>query len=287
MLEASIIVIGDELLGGYVVDRNSPWLAERLQVHGVPLSRVHVVPDTAEAIDEALSAELARPRPRLVLTSGGIGSTPDDVTYEAVAVSLGRPLVEDTSIGARIDAALDWTAEQGLEVTERFAWHLKRMARIPDGSVLLHREQAWAPGVAVEVDGGIDAGGATIVVLPGVPSELRAIVTEVVEPRMLAGRNPHPAVVELQHGFPESALNLAFEAVLERHPDVKLGSYPGQPMLVRLTGPAGAVEQASAQMRAALAELEASPTGARLSAAWRRRQGTADDAPGRGEEPGT
>jgi molybdenum cofactor synthesis domain-containing protein len=146
VLEASILVIGDELLGGYVPDRNSPWLATRLRAHGVPLNRVHVVPDDAGAIDEALTAELARARPRLIVTSGGIGSTPDDLTYEAVAASLGRELVEDPTIGARIDAALAWTREQGMEVTDRFAWHLRRMARIPRGAACCSASRAGHRG---------------------------------------------------------------------------------------------------------------------------------------------
>lgn len=278
MLEASILVIGDELLGGYVTDANSPWLARRLRAHGVPLTRVHVVPDDAAAIDEALTAELARSRPRVILTSGGIGSTPDDLTYEAVAASLGRDLVEDATIGERIDGALAWTRAQGLEVTDRYAWHLRRMARIPAGSRLLLRDQGWAPGVAVDVGGGALAGGATVVVLPGVPSEFRAIVAEVVEPQLLAGRNRPPTVVELDHPFPESALNLVFERVLAEHPEVKLGSYPGRRMLVRLSGPAPAVEAAAELVATEIAALEASPGGARLASAWSGRRGdTADD----------
>ena len=272
MLEASLVVIGDEILGGYVTDTNSPWLADRLREHGVPLSRVHVVPDDADAIDEAVSAELARSRPRLVFTCGGIGSTPDDLTYEAIAASLGRELVEDPQIGERIQAALDWTREQGLEVDDDFAWHLGRMARIPAGSRLLWREGGWAPGVAVDVDGGVDDEGASIVVLPGVPSEFQAIVGQVVEPRLLAGRNPVPTVVELEHDFPESALNLTFVEVQRRYPDVKLGSYPGSPMLVRLVGERAQVEGAAALVRAALDGLVASDGGARLRAAWQRRR---------------
>jgi nicotinamide-nucleotide amidase len=278
VLEASIVVIGDEILGGYVTDTNSPWLAGRLRNHGVPLTRVHVVPDEADAIDEAIQAELARSRPRVVLTSGGIGSTPDDLTYEAVAASLGRELVENATIGARIDGALEWTREQGLEVTERFDWHLRRMARIPTGSHLLFRAQGWAPGVAVDVDGGChEHGGATVVVLPGVPSEFRAIVSEVVEPHLFADRNAVPAVVEIEHRFPESALNLTFEQVLEAHPTVKLGSYPGRRMIVRLSGPEDAVEAAAASVRGAIASLEASPGGARLAEAWSRRRGDVGD----------
>jgi molybdenum cofactor synthesis domain-containing protein len=280
VLEASIVVIGDEILGGYVLDRNSSWLAGRLAAHGIPLTRVHVVPDEPEAIDEALSTELARSRPRLVVTSGGIGSTPDDLTYEAVAASLGRDLVLDEAIGERIDGALAWTAAQGLEVSDAFAWHLRRMARIPEGGRLLRRERGWAPGVAVDVDGGSDdPAGATVLILPGVPSEFRAIVEQVVEPQLLAGRNPVPTVVEITHDFPESALNLTFVDVLERFPDVKLGSYPGAPMLVRLVGPDGEVASAAEVVRDAIHDLESSPAGARLAAAWSDRTTVEEEGP--------
>ncbi|MTV26485.1 competence/damage-inducible protein A [Nitriliruptoraceae bacterium ZYF776] len=278
VLEASVIVIGDEILGGYVTDTNSPWLADRLRAHGVPLTRIHVVPDELPAIDEALSAELARSRPRLILTSGGIGSTPDDVTYEAVAASLGRDLVEDATIGARIDGALDWTAEQGVEVDDGFAWHLKRMARIPADSRLLSGHAGWAPGVAIDVDGGCDVdGGATIVVLPGVPREFRLLVSGALEPQLLAGRNDVPAVAEIEHAFPESALNLTFAALGEQHPDVKLGSYPGRPMLVRLSGAADEVAAAEAFVRGRIEDLAATPGGRKLQEAWSARHAAADE----------
>jgi molybdenum cofactor synthesis domain-containing protein len=280
VLEASIVVIGDELLGGYVVDRNSPWLARRLGDHGIPLTRVHVVPDEPAAIDEALQTELARSRPRLIVTSGGIGSTPDDLTYEAVAASLGRDLEVEPTIASRLEGALDWTRAQGIEVTDRFAWHLHRMARVPAGGRLLRREHGWAPGIAVDVDGGCTREeGATVVILPGVPSEFRDIVEQVVEPDLLVGRNEVPDVVEIEHRFPESALNLTFADVVERFGEVKLGSYPGRPMLVRLVGPSEAVAAAAAEVRRAVAELEASPAGARLAAAWAGRTDVEEEGP--------
>ncbi len=274
-----MIVVGDEILGGYVVDTNSPVAARTLREHGVPLSRVHVVADELADIDEALSAELARSRPRLILTSGGIGSTPDDLTYEAVAASLGRPLVEEPTIGERIEGALEWTRAQGLEVTEEFAWHLGRMARVPEGSHLLARDGGWAPGIAVDVDGGLDAGGVTVVVLPGVPSEFASLLREAVVPGLVAGRNVRPYVRELTHGYPESALNLTFADVLARHPEVKLGSYPGDPMLVRLTGPVDAVEEAADRIQGAITALDRSPAGGRLAAAWRRGPATSPKEP--------
>ncbi|MEY3019305.1 MAG: hypothetical protein RLZZ272_289 [Actinomycetota bacterium] len=275
MLRASMLVIGDEILGGFVTDTNSPWCADRLRAHGVPLDRVSVVPDEHAAIGEALAAELARERPRVVVTSGGIGSTPDDLTYEAVARALGREVVEDASIVRELSRAVAWSEERGLGMSEEAVWHLNRMARIPAGSRLLRRESGWTPAVCVDVDGGSDGGGVTVVVLPGVPREFRALIGEVVEPELLAGRNTIPAVVELTHGFPESVLNLTFVELAARHPDVKLGSYPGRPMIVRLTGAREEVEAAAAFVRGALEALEGGPGGAEVAADWQHR-GTDD-----------
>jgi len=264
VLAASMLVIGDEILGGFVTDTNSPWLADRLRPHGVPLERIHVVPDESDAIAEALHAELARPRPRVIVTSGGIGSTPDDITYESVAAALGRELVEDPTLAAAMQGIVERTRGKGFAVNDVFIDQVLRMARIPAGSRLMPREGGWTPAVCVDVDGGADApdgGGATVVILPGVPSEFRAMLGDAVEPALLAGHNPVAHVVELTHAFSESLLNEAFLALGVEFPDVKLGSYPGSPMIVRLTGPSDAVEGAATLVRDALADLESQSAG--------------------------
>jgi len=267
-----MLVIGDEILGGYVEDANSTCLARHLQSRGVPLDRIHTIPDDFTAIDEALTTELGRERPRLIITSGGVGSTPDDVTFEAIAASLGLDLVEDPVIADRVETALGWQAEQGLDVTDAFRWHMLRMARVPEGSRLMGQDHGWVPGVRIDIDGGVDAdGGATVVILPGVPSEFRRILDDLVGPELVDGRNPQPGVAEIEHGLPESALNLTFAALQERHPAVRLGSYPGTPMLVRLSGPPDEVEEAAAFVRAELDAILATEGGARLAAAWTRR----------------
>jgi len=271
VLAASMLVIGDEILGGFVTDTNSPWLADRLRGHGVPLERIHVIPDDADAIATALHAELARARPRVIVTSGGIGSTPDDITYEAVAAALGRELVEEETLAAAMRGIVARTREAGFVTSDAFAWHVLRMARIPAGSRLMAREGGWTPAVCVDVDGGADAAdgrGATVVVLPGVPSEFRALLGEAVEPALIAERNAVPHVVELMHGLPESLLNEAFIELGERLPDVKLGSYPGRPMIVRLTGTHDEAEAAATFVRAAIDALEADPAAARLPRRW-------------------
>jgi molybdenum cofactor synthesis domain-containing protein len=276
VLEASILVIGDEILGGFVQDTNSGWLAQRLMQHGIPLSRVHTIPDEHGAIDEALQLELGRSRPRLVVTTGGIGSTPDDLTYEAIARSLGLDLVEEPTMCGRIDGALAWHAEQGVDVTDEFARHMRRMAMVPESATLLEHD-GWAPALRIDLDGGVDASsGATIVVLPGVPDQTRRIVDQVVEPRLMAGRNDAIEVRELTHGFPESALNLVFAELVERFPAVKLGSYPGHPMTVRLSGSPEVVEPAFGWLREQVHELQDSPAGRRLADAWAVRSGGRD-----------
>lgn len=271
VLTASIIVIGDEILGGFVQDTNSGWVARRLTDHGVDLLRIETVPDDLEAIDRALTRALDRPRPHLVFTTGGIGSTPDDLTYEAVAASLGRGLTLADELAARIDGALTWTQSQGIDVDDQFADQMMRMARIPEGADLLRASGSWAPGVRVDVDGGVEGGGATIVILPGVPGQLEQIVTGVIEPDLLAGRGREQEVVEVTHGFPESAMNACFLRLAEDHPQVKVGSYPGWPMIVRLRGEPGTVRAAADDVETYVRELEADPAGARLREAWERR----------------
>lgn len=271
-LRASVVVIGDEILGGFVQDTNSGWIAQRLTALGIPLDRVVTVPDTFEAVDEALAGELARERPRVVVTSGGIGSTPDDITLEAVARHLGDELVVEPAIDARITQALEWTARQGVTMTEGHERSMRRMARVPSRAHLLPGAGGVAPGVAVDVDGGAATdGGATIVVLPGVPGELRRIMGEGVEPALLAGRGRPLTVVEIAHGYPESALNPVLDRIVEEYPDVHLGSYPAAVCVIRLKGAADRVEEAAELVRAFLADLDRDAGAVRVRERWRRR----------------
>lgn len=272
MLRASVIVVGDEILDGYVEDTNSRWLARRLREAGVALRRIVTVPDEVDVVAGAVRGELERARPRLVITTGGIGSTPDDVTYEAVAVALDRELVAHPLLSERVEGALTWTGSHGVEVDGEMRHHMHRMARVPAGATLLAEETRWSPGVRVDVDGGVDApAGATLAVLPGVPGQLRDIYREAVHPRLVAGRGEPPAVAEVTHGFPESALNPCFAALVEHYPELKVGSYPGVPMMVRLRGRAGDVAAARAELERYLSDLEGDPAGARLRRGWMAR----------------
>lgn len=264
---ASILVIGDEILDGHTRDTNSGWLAGVLSELGVWLDRIITVPDDAEAIAEALRTELGRGRPRLLVSSGGIGSTPDDLTMDAMAAFLGvgvttHPELESEIVGWAERARLD-----GVQITAPQEAAMRRMARVPEGSYLLAKTEGMLPGVGIDLDGGVAGGGATIVILPGVPAEFRRIVDRSLRP-MLAGLGDPPYVEEVYHPYPESALTPLLVRLVADFPDLHVGSYPGGECVVRLKGPRDQVEAAAERVRAEVATLEAAEGARRMRERW-------------------
>jgi molybdenum cofactor synthesis domain-containing protein len=271
-LRVSILVIGDEILGGFVQDTNSGWLAGRMQKLGIPLDRVVTVPDECEAIAEALHTELARSRPRVVISSGGIGSTPDDLTFEAVAAALGQRLVVHPEIDARVGQAIEWTVRHGIAVSEAHEKSMRKMARVPEEAYLLAGAEGLVPGLAVDRDGGSGANaGATIVILPGVPSELQRITLSSVEPTMLAGRGIPQHVEELTHGYPESTLNPVLDRLVAEFPEVHVGSYPGRNCIVRVKGPRDQVRAAMRLVEGYVADLDRQASARAFKSRWQSR----------------
>ena len=267
-LRASLVVIADEILAGYVRDTNSGWLAGRLHALGIPLDRVSVVPDTVEAIVEALTAELGRDRPRVVFTSGGIGTTPDDRTMPAVARFLGVDLVTDPTIDRMVAGIVERLESHGQRVDRAQRKALAKLARVPEGASALTGADGGAPSARVDIDGGpLVDGGLAIIVLPGVPSQFRDLVTGL-EPTLLAGRGVVAHVEELQHPFPESLLTPLLEDLEQRVPDVRIGSYPGPLNTLRVQGDARAVTPVVAELRAEIDRLADDPHMRHLAERW-------------------
>lgn len=269
-MRASIVVIGDEILEGFVRDTNSGWLAERLHQLGIMLDRVVVVPDEVAAIVETLRAELSRSRPRLVFTSGGIGTTPDDRTMAAVATYLDVELVDEPTLLRMVDGIVARLTERGhgVDASQRAA--LAKLARVPHGAQALTGPDGTAPGVHIDLDGGIDAeGGATVVILPGVPQQFRDLVGQL-EPALLVGRGTPQHVVELRHPYPESVLTPTLEVLARQMPEVRIGSYPGMECVLRVQGRPDAVSRAVAELERVIGGLDADPHMRRLASAWQR-----------------
>jgi molybdopterin-biosynthesis enzyme MoeA-like protein len=265
---ASIVVIGDEILDGFVRDSNAGWLAQRLYALGIPLDRISIVPDQVSAIGEALTAELARDRPRVIFTSGGIGTTPDDRTMTAVAAFLGVGLVADPSLQAMVERIVTRLRDEGHDVDAVQRAALGKLARVPRGARPVTQGDGGPPSARVDLDGGPTDHGVALIVLPGVPSQFRALVRHL-EATMLAVLGTPDHTVELTHPYPESLLTPLLEELERRRPDVRIGSYPGRECVLRVHGAPDAVDEVVAELRSAIAALDDQPAMRRLAEHWR------------------
>jgi competence/damage-inducible protein CinA-like protein len=188
---AGIVVTGTEVLTGRVTDRNGPWLAEQLRQLGVDVGHVVLVGDRPDDMRGAL-AFLAGTGVTLVITSGGLGPTADDLTAQVVGEFQGRPSAVDPALEQRIAAIVErlmarrgWRADPGAT-----AAGVRKQAQVPVGATVLE-PVGTAPGLVVPPAEGRE--GPTVLVLPGPPSELQgmwpaAVAAEPVQ-RALAGRS--------------------------------------------------------------------------------------------------
>lgn len=200
MPSIGIVIIGNEILSGKVVDANSPYLCRELRAIGASVERILTIPDEVPVIASEirkLSAALD-----FVLTSGGIGPTHDDVTLEGVAAAFGVGLVRNEGIVDRLRRA------SRREPSES---ELK-MADVPAGSQLLDAGDLWFPLVVKE----------NVYVLPGIPDLLRRKFESARE--RFRGE---PFVLRRVHVRQrESDLAPALNALLQEFPELLLGSYP-------------------------------------------------------------
>ncbi|MEX2526412.1 MAG: CinA family nicotinamide mononucleotide deamidase-related protein [Gemmatimonadota bacterium] len=205
---AVIVAVGDELLLGRTVDTNSAWLGERLAELGLPLVGILTVPDEEEAIRDAFSSALQRAP--LVVVTGGLGPTPDDLTREVAADFAGLPLREDPELLAALERRFKARGYPELPPSNR------KTAQVPEGGVVLPNSKGTAPGLLISVGEGV------LVLLPGVPAEMKAIFQEELVPRLpdLFPRGLEPLAFRVipTTGIPESLLTDRIQALLPSIP---------------------------------------------------------------------
>ena len=234
MPASSVVAIGDELVGGFTLDSNSHWLAERLRLLGFPVKRMTAIRDRPHEIVEQLARELADPEVTHVFVSGGLGPTTDDRTFASVADALGRELVIWEETRARIERRVRRMHEAGLLESPELTEGNLRMARIPAGPAhVFKNKRGMAPGVVY------DAEGKKIFVLPGVPLEMKGIFTEELEPQFLSNGSA-ATVRELRFTFAvEARFYPLMKELEEKFPDVSVGSYPNyetKELVIRVLG---------------------------------------------------
>lgn len=206
-VRAGIVVTGTEVLSGKVRDANGPWLADRLFELGIDLAHVTICGDRPEDMEAQLRF-LADQGVHLIVTSGGLGPTADDLTGEIVARFQRRPLELDSSMEAKIAAILEPLMKrfQHLDRDAVLAANRKQ-AMIPRGATAID-PAGTAPGFVVPPQDG--AGGPTVVVMPGPPRELHAmwplaVGTEAFQ-AAVAGRPSYEERMLRLFGIPESEI---------------------------------------------------------------------------------
>jgi nicotinamide-nucleotide amidase len=176
---AGIVVTGTEVLTGRVTDRNGPWLSERLADLGVDVGYTTIVGDRPEDMDGALRF-MAERGMTIVVTSGGLGPTADDLTAEIVGSFQGRAMVLDEALCGRIAAIVAPLLKRFPNIDPAAIEEANRkQATIPDGARVLE-PVGTAPGLVVPpgAEGSASAPGPTVVVLPGPPRELQPMWTQ-------------------------------------------------------------------------------------------------------------
>lgn len=245
-MRASLVVVGNELLAGHTEDANGPYLARELREMGHRVVRITIVPDEIVEIVQAL--EDAADRAQLVFTCGGLGPTQDDVTVDAVAKYLHRPLTTPEEAKEQIRRIYRYGKEQGYLETDEVDEDAWRMAQIPKGGVVVRNDEGAAPGSVHTI--AESAGGGTVYVLPGPPAELRSVFGHIVE-RDLIPREEAQTTREVHLETFEAPVSSALEDFAADHPGVELGSYPQhgeKRVVVRLTGTREVVEAARADL---------------------------------------
>lgn len=229
---AAMLVIGDEILSGRTRDSNTHFLAGELTRIGIDLREARVVSDDQPAIVEAVNA--LRTRYTHVFTSGGIGPTHDDITADAIAAAFGA------RISHRADAMALLTAHYQSR-NMPFNEARQRMARIPDGAVLIDNPVSIAPGFSL----------GNVHVMAGVPTVFQAMAASVL-PNLTGGAPLLSQSLRVDRGEGDVAAPLG--ALAAAFPDLSIGSYPftqngahGTNLVVRGTDP-GRVDAAMTRL---------------------------------------
>jgi molybdenum cofactor synthesis domain-containing protein len=200
MPTASIVTIGNELVSGDVANSNGSWLAARLEALGFDVVMVAAVPDDEERVAAFVRSQAGEAD--VVLVTGGLGGTPDDITREAIAAGFEVPQEEQAEVARRLRSRFRGDPD-----------YVTRWAQLPRGSRALDNPLGGAPGFVL----------GNVYVLPGLPAEMEAMFETVAD--------------ELRTGTPigswrrtyrttESRIVTVLEAAGEQHPAVRVGSYP-------------------------------------------------------------
>ncbi|WP_144901563.1 competence/damage-inducible protein A [Halobellus captivus] len=227
-MNVAVVTVGDELLTGDTVNTNAAWLCGQLTARGVAVERVTTIPD--DVADIARVVNEYRAEHDAVIVTGGLGPTHDDVTMAGVAAAVGRNLEPH-------EEAREWLTGEGGYSAEGL---VDGTTELPARARMLPNTEGVAPGAVVE----------GIYVLPGVPSEMKAMFEGIADE--FHGTATFTTVVDVDE--PESELVDRLAEVQTRY-DVTVGSYPGESVRVKFTATDESVLEEAAAWLASRVDL--------------------------------
>jgi molybdenum cofactor synthesis domain-containing protein len=272
-VSVELFIIGNEILIGDIQDTNTNWLCKQINSLGGQVGRVTILRDVEEIIAKELQAALARDT-QVIITSGGLGPTADDLTLAAVARGVGVTTEIHAQARQMVRERYDELAAQGVLSQGGLNAPREKMACLPKGATPLYNSDGTAPGVMLHT------GKSTIISLPGVPSELQAIFSSSLQPFLKetfgGGISAmHTIAVECND---ESLMEPVLSRVTGDHPHIYIKSLAttiGTSREINITLTAVGSEQASLDhlLAAALRDLQSGLT----SLGFKHREKQGDD----------
>jgi nicotinamide-nucleotide amidase len=214
-----ILTIGNEILIGKTQDTNSYWMAKRIAKYGHRLKRITTIGDNLDEIASTLQEILDR-KPDIIITTGGLGPTFDDMTLKGIALGLDREIELNQHAFNSIKKAYDNATRRGILKLEGMTKERKKMAYLPQGSTPLPNTVGTAPGVKLEEK------GTSIFILPGVPAEMKSMFRNVITPFLKEKRGRFIEKGFIFTGIGESQIAPYITKLEQEYPKLWIKTHP-------------------------------------------------------------
>jgi len=204
--------IGTELIVGQIQDTNSHWIAQQILQFGGNLRRITIIPDDYEMIIQALDESIKR-LTDFIITTGGMGPTPDDLTVKAVAELVGSELVLHEPLFQH------FMEKRNIKKREDASEGMLKMATVPEGAKVFKNSVGWAPCIMVEKE------KSKIFILPGPPKEMKPLFNYAVKPFIVEQCKTNAVVQRILVNMYESEASPFLQQVMQEYPQTYLKGY--------------------------------------------------------------
>jgi molybdenum cofactor synthesis domain-containing protein len=218
-MNIEILAIGNEILIGKTQDTNSNWMAKRIAKFGHRLKRIITIGDNIDEIASTLKAILAR-TPDIIITTGGLGPTFDDMTLQGISKGLDRKLELNQHAYNSIRKAYEQANKRGILTLEGMTKEREKMAYLPQGAIPLPNTVGTAPGVKISERNII------IFILPGVPAEMKSIFRTIITPILKESQGTFIEKGFIFIGIGESQIAPYITKLEEKYPQLWIKTHP-------------------------------------------------------------